>query len=295
MDLKGLQYVVAVADAGSFTEAAKNLFVAQPALSRKVAQIEREFGTEFFARSGRRVRLTEAGKVFCKRARHVIADCQRLEQDMDQLLRRVESLRVLCSTNGAVPYAARMVSPLRERHPNMEVLIQTLSSLPESNGTFAQGLELLRQGQADVVLSFPPELRGEGLDWIEHRCIEPGGLCAFVAQDHPLLDKAAVYSADLREYTLILTDDATAPALRRAASRALGEPPHVITSRSFSDFRVKILTEGCVGIMPASSRTMEDPFLRCLDIEDVDGGFDLEAVWSRDNKNAALKKLLNTL
>ena len=116
-----------------------------------------------------------------------------------------------------------------------------------------------------------------------------------MAQAHPLLDKAAVCSADLREYTLILTDDATAPALRRAASRALGEPPHVITSRSFSDFRVKILTEGCVGIMPASSRTVEDPFLRCLDIEDVDGGFDLEAVWSRDNKNAALKKLLNTL
>ena len=47
--------------------------------------------------------------------------------------------------------------------------------------------------------------------------------------------------------------------------------------------------------MPASSRTVEDPFLRCLDIEDVDGGFDLEAVWSRDNKSAALKKLLNTL
>ena len=179
MDLKGLRYVVAVADSGSFTGAAEKLFVAQPALSRKVAQIEREFGAAFFVRSGRQVRLTEAGRVFCKRARHVIADCQRLEQDMDQLLRRVESLRVLCSTNGAVPYAARMVSPLRERHPNMEVLIQTLSSLPESNGTFAQGLELLRQGQADVVLSFPPELRGEGLDWIEHRCIEPGGLCAF--------------------------------------------------------------------------------------------------------------------
>ena len=52
MDLKGLQYVVAVADAGSFTEAAKNLFVAQPALSRKVAQIEREFGTEFLPARG---------------------------------------------------------------------------------------------------------------------------------------------------------------------------------------------------------------------------------------------------
>lgn len=295
MDLKGLQYVVAVADAASFTEAAKNLFVAQPALSRKVAQIEREFGAEFFVRSGRQVRLTEAGEVFCKRARHVLVDCQRLEQDMDQLLRRAESLRILCSTNGAVPYAARMVAPLRERHPNVEVLIQTLSTLPDSNGTTAQCLELLQQGWADILLSFPPELEGEGMDWIRRRCVEPGGLCAFVAQGHPLHSKKSVHIADLREYTLILTDEASAPALRRAAIRALEEPPHVSSSRSFIDFRARILTENCVGIMPASSRTMADLFMHCLDIEDVNSGFDLEAVWAKDNKNPAIKKLLTIL
>lgn len=295
MDLKGLQYVVAVADAGSFTEAARNLFVAQPALSRKVAQVEREFGAEFFARSGRQVRLTEAGQAFCKRARRILAECQGLEQDMARFLRRVESLRIICTTNGAVSYAARMVNSLRERFPSVEAYVQALSPLPETGGSFSQILELLRQEHSDILLAFLPELQGEGLEWIGHRCVEPAGLCAFVTRGHPLYAKTSVCAADLWEYTLILPSDTIAPALSRATSQALGNPPHVIFSPSFADFRVKVVTENHVGIMPASSRTIEDPFLRCLDIVDVSGGFDLECVWAKGNENPAIKKLLSIL
>lgn len=291
MDLKGLQYVVAVADAGSFTEAAKNLFVAQPALSRKVAQIEREFGTEFFARSGRRVRLTEAGKVFCKRARQVMTECQRLEQDMDQFLQQVEPLRLICTTNGAVSYAGHIVSALREKYRGVAVYVQP----SEAGSSFHQLLEFLRQGRSDVLLVFSPETRGEGLEWLEHKAVEAGGLCAFVSRGHPLYGKGSVCAADLREYTLILPSETAAPALSRATSKALGNPPHVIFSSSFADFRAKIVTENHVGIMPASSRTIEDPFLRCLDIQDISGGFDLECVWAKGNENPAIKKLLSIL
>lgn len=295
MDLKGLQYVVAVADAGSYTGAAKKLFIAQPALSRKVAQVEREFGTEFFVRSGRQVQLTEAGQVFCKRARKILANCQGLEQDMAQLLRRVESLRMICTTNGAVSYAARMVNSLRDAFPSVEVYVQALSPLPEASSSFSQLLELLRQERSDILLAFLPELQGEGLEWLGHKRVEPGGLCAFMTREHPLYGKGSVRCADLREYTLILPSDTAAPALSRATRKALGNPPHVIFSPSFADFRAKIVTENHVGIMPASSRTIEDPFLRCLDIADVTGGFDLECVWAKDNENPAIKKLLSIL
>lgn len=295
MDLKGLQYVVAVADAGSFTDAAKNLFVAQPALSRKVAQTEREFGAEFFVRSGRRIRLTEAGKIFCRDARRILSGCQRLEQDMDQLLRRVEPLRLLCTTNGAVSYAGRLVNALREKYPGMEATVQTLASFPEIGNSFAEALGLLHQGQSDVLLAFSPELREEGLEWLDHRRVEPGGLCAFVTRGHPLFDKTSVRSGDLREYTLILPSDTAAPALSRAVSQALGDPPHVICSPSFTDFRVRVVTENHVGVMPASSRTIADPFLHCLDIEDIPSGFDLEAAWARDHETAAIQKLLTVL
>mgnify|MGYP002423840514 CR=1 FL=1 len=295
MDLKGLRYVAAVADAASFTEAAKLLFVAQPALSRKISQLERELGTELFTRAGGKVRLTEAGQVFCRDARQILADHQRLEQDMERFLRQKETLRLICTTNGAVSYAGRMVNALREKYYGVEANVQTLPSIPGAGESFAQILELLRQERSDVLLAFLPELEGGDLGWIKYKCVEPGGLCAFVTRGHPLYGKGSVCTAELRAYTLALPSDSVAPALSRAVNRALGEPPHIIYSPSFADFRVKVVIENHVGIMPASSRTIEDPFLRCLDISDISGGFDLVAVWNGESETAAVKKLLSIL
>lgn len=295
MDFTGLRYVVAVADAASFTRAAETLYVAQPALSRKIAQVEKEVGIDLFDRTGRRIQLTEAGQVFCRDARQVLSAYQALEQDMDQLLRRAESLRLICTTNGAVSYVARAVNTLRERYPSVEIYVQVFSSIPEASSSFTQNLELLRQGHADILLAFLPEVQDQDMKWLGHKCIEPGGLCAFVTQGHPLYGRESVCRADLRDETLVLPSNTVAPVLSRAVSRVLGDPPHVIYSPSFTDFRVRVVTENHIGIMPSSSRTIEDPFLRCLDIDDVRTGFDLEAVWAKDNRNPAIQKFLSVL
>jgi len=59
--LKQIRYFLTVADLGNFTHAASNLFVAQPALSRQMALLEKELGFSLFAREARGVRLTPAG------------------------------------------------------------------------------------------------------------------------------------------------------------------------------------------------------------------------------------------
>ncbi|WP_106403548.1 LysR family transcriptional regulator [Actinocorallia populi] len=69
MNLRQLRYVVATADHGTMTSAAQALYVAQPALSRAVRELERELGTELFARSGRGVVLTTAGEQVVRQAR----------------------------------------------------------------------------------------------------------------------------------------------------------------------------------------------------------------------------------
>ncbi|MEO3784416.1 LysR family transcriptional regulator [Actinocorallia sp. B10E7] len=69
MNLRQLRYVVATADHGTMTSAAQALYVAQPALSRAVRELERELGTELFARSGRGVVLTAVGEQVVRQAR----------------------------------------------------------------------------------------------------------------------------------------------------------------------------------------------------------------------------------
>ncbi|TDB89779.1 LysR family transcriptional regulator [Actinomadura sp. KC216] len=69
MNLRQLRYVVATADHGTMTSAAQALYVAQPALSRAVRELERELGVELFQRSGRGVALTEVGEQVVRKAR----------------------------------------------------------------------------------------------------------------------------------------------------------------------------------------------------------------------------------
>lgn len=86
MNLRQLRYVVATADHGTMTAAAQAMFVAQPALSRAIRDLERELGVELFARAGRGVALTGTGEQIVRYARDA--------------LRAVDAIETLCSSNG---------------------------------------------------------------------------------------------------------------------------------------------------------------------------------------------------
>ena len=72
MTLTQLRYVIAVADAGSMNEAAKNLFISQPSLSGSIHDLEQEAGIEIFNRSNRGISVTPEGIEFLGYARQVV-------------------------------------------------------------------------------------------------------------------------------------------------------------------------------------------------------------------------------
>ena len=76
MDIRQIRYFVAIADAGSFSAAARSLRIAQPALSQHVMALEKEFGTRLLDRSPRGASLTPAGEVFREHALVVLRDLE---------------------------------------------------------------------------------------------------------------------------------------------------------------------------------------------------------------------------
>ncbi|MEL6420374.1 MAG: LysR family transcriptional regulator, partial [Pseudomonadota bacterium] len=72
MELRHLRYFVAVADHGGISHAAERLHIAQPAVSRQIRDLELELGFDLLLREGRRVVLTDAGRVFADRARVIL-------------------------------------------------------------------------------------------------------------------------------------------------------------------------------------------------------------------------------
>ena len=81
MTLNQLKYIIEVADTGSMTTAANNLFIAQPSLSKAVAELEKEMGITIFARSNRGVYLTEEGTRFLSYARQITEQTELLENE----------------------------------------------------------------------------------------------------------------------------------------------------------------------------------------------------------------------
>src|SRR5690606_37449848 len=79
MNLQQLRYVVATAEHRPMTDAAKSLYIAQPALSRAIRDLERELGVTLFARSGRGVVVTAHGHQVVKLAREALDAVREIE------------------------------------------------------------------------------------------------------------------------------------------------------------------------------------------------------------------------
>jgi len=76
MELRQLEYFVAIVETGSFSQAAKRCNVAQPSLSQQIIKLENELGCQLFDRLGRSIAVTEVGRVFYPRARSILSDLQ---------------------------------------------------------------------------------------------------------------------------------------------------------------------------------------------------------------------------
>src|SRR5688572_11581527 len=76
MDVASLKAFVAVAETGSFSAAATQLFLTQPAISKRVASLERELKTPLFDRIGHRIMLTEAGRALLLKARLILDEIE---------------------------------------------------------------------------------------------------------------------------------------------------------------------------------------------------------------------------
>ena len=84
MNVKQLQYIIAISEAGSLNKAADVLYVAQPSLTSSVRELEKELGITIFNRSGRGVTLTNDGEEFLQHARAVVQQYDRLLEKYGQ-------------------------------------------------------------------------------------------------------------------------------------------------------------------------------------------------------------------
>ena len=187
-----MEYFRAVAQQEHITQAAEQLAVSQPAVSRSIARLEHELGVPLFEREGRSVRLNRYGKTFLthvERALNEIAEGQRELADMVGPLRGTVAI-------GFIHVLATQLLPIlirrfRAGHSQVEVKL--------SQGSTATLLEQLRAGDTDLCLiATHPEQ--EDLRWAP---LFEEEIFAVVPPDHPLAGRESVRLAELADEPFI--------------------------------------------------------------------------------------------
>ena len=123
MELRTLRAFVAVAEEGSINAAARRLFLAQPALSRQVAMLERQLGIVLFERRPTGVALTSAGAVFLMEARQLTESADRLVHDAKRLSSGAHYLRIGMSGEGLGVLQPIIAEAFRAACPGVKLAI----------------------------------------------------------------------------------------------------------------------------------------------------------------------------
>lgn len=148
MELRQLRALIAVADTGSVTAAAKALHIVQPAVTKQIHALESELGVELFERSRSGMSVNGNGKQVLERARRALEELDRARTEVlsgtEQGVRGRVSVGLLPSTVGLL--AADLVAAVTQRHPGIALRVDVGYA-----GHLAQWLEV---GDVDVALLF---------------------------------------------------------------------------------------------------------------------------------------------
>ncbi|MCP3752052.1 LysR family transcriptional regulator [Pseudomonas sp. SBB6] len=194
MNLKQIEYALAVVDTGSFTRAAERCHVVQSALSHQIARLEETLGVSLFERSSRRVRLTPAGEAFVQSARPALEATRRIAEDVAAACGEVRGqLSIGEITSLTELDLVDLLADFHAQHP----LVDIRWLMAKSELLIAD----VRERRLDV--GFIGVWPGERLDGVEYRLLAEEELVAVMAVEHPLAGAARVSLADLQAQPLV--------------------------------------------------------------------------------------------
>lgn len=224
MELSTLQAFVEVADRASFSAAAEALFLTQPAVSKRVAQLETELDVKLFDRIGRQVALSNAGSVLLPRARRLLNDARELRRLVSDLSGEVRG-RLVMGTSHHIGLH-RLPAPLKhfsQCYPEVQLDLRFMDSEAACHAVEVGDLEL-------AIVTLPPQQPPN----LQMRPIWDDPLAFMLGRDHPLADRREVRLNELLEYPAVLPGSTTyTRGILEEAVRGLGVQLNVAMTTNY--------------------------------------------------------------
>ncbi|GAB7070853.1 LysR family transcriptional regulator [Mycobacterium hodleri] len=244
MELRQLEYLVAVAELANFTRAAERLHVAQPAVSAQIRKLERELGQPLLDRSTRTVRLTAAGEAVLPHAKAALASVGNVTRAVDELTDLVSGSVAIGTVTAHDVDVAGLLADFHAAHPGVEITLSTDNS--------DVLIDRLRSGALDAaIVSMGTDERPEGLDV---DVVTDEAIDAAVSLDDALAGTTTIELAELAQRSLIALPAGTGLRSRLDhAFAAAGLSAHVAFEASTPIALAELAERGLgVAIVPSS-------------------------------------------
>ena len=288
MELRHLRYFTAVAQELSFSEAAKKLFVAQPAISQQIAFLEDELGVKLFHRSKRHVILTPAGNIFYREAVKIL---NQSEIAIDQAVRASKGLLGYLNIGFLGPpvlhFLPDLVKDFRALFPGIKINLYELNP-PEQ-------LEALMNNTIDVGFSRPrnPELYPN----ISAHTVFKDIFMAVVPENHPLADKKRVTAKDLLYQPLIILSQKVSKSHLHTVINFfadLKESPEIAFEASDTQTILTMAEAECgIGIVPACVENLRHRGVKFLPLSPKKVLTSLCMHWVKGRDDVGLKAFID--
>ena len=283
MELRQLEYFIAVAEEANFTRAAERVHISQSGVSAQIRQLEHEVGATLIDRSGRTSSVTTAGAAALVHARAALASVNALRQAVDEVTGLIRGRLTVGMVNGCT------ITPLFDAlaafhltHPGVEI------NLYEDNSD--RLIEGVRTGATDLALIGASGAPPTGLDALP---IISERLVAAVALDHPLARRRQVTLADLSAFPIVCLPEGT--GIRTVFDQACEIAGHQldITLQATAPGAVADLAIRGLGIaiLSESMAAKHNDTLRALALDDIQTPAVLALIWTR-TPSPALRELV---
>jgi DNA-binding transcriptional LysR family regulator len=282
VELRQLEYFVAVAEEANFTRAAARVHISQSGISAQIRELERQLGATLFDRSGRAATLTVAGEAALTHARAALAAADRVRQAVDQVTgllrgRLVVGMVTACTVE---PLFDALAS-FHRAHPGIDI------ELFEDNSD--RLIDRVRDGSADLALVAAAGAPPSGL---ERATIVSEPIVALAPPGHPLADRKRARLAEVYRFPIVSLPPGTGiRAVLDQASTAQGLRPDIALQASAPDAVVDLARRGLGLAILSASMATSYPDLRAVAISDVRIPAVLALVWGAGD-GAALAELV---
>lgn len=196
MTIIQLEYLLAIVNCGSFSQASERCFVTQPSLSMQIKNLEEELGIMLLDRTKKPIVPTQAGEIVVERAREALLAYDRIKESVAELQGSVDGHLRLGVIPTIAPYLLpRFLSTFAEKYPKVELEIREL--------TTPQIIEAMRHDEIDAALL----AGGTCPEDITEQELFSDRFYVYTSPLHPLYERSNVRIEDIDQRDLLLLSD----------------------------------------------------------------------------------------